>query len=80
MQNDFQTNTSSLRDYEREAVAANLQRIAAAVGDAPDVDAERIEATRDALSRGVYEVNPERIAEKLIRFDTALSNAHRKRR
>lgn len=52
-------------------VASNLKRIAEAVSEAPDIDTGRVRAARDALARGVYEVNTERIAEKLIEIDTA---------
>lgn len=51
-------------------VASNLKRIADAVSAAPDIDGGRVRAARDALARGEYEINTERIAEKLIEIDT----------
>lgn len=51
-------------------VASNLKRIADAVSAAPDIDDGRVRAARDALAQGRYEVNTERIAEKLIQIDT----------
>lgn len=61
-------------------VASNLERIAEAVAEAPDIDTDRVQAAKDALARGVYEINPERIAEKLMQIDTASRGNERARR
>lgn len=61
-------NKHSIQAAHRAAVAANLKRIADAVADAPDFDRARVDAARQALARGVYEINVERIAENLIRY------------
>lgn len=64
---------------DRAAVALNLQRIADAVSEAPDFDTRKVKSAREALDRGVYEVNIERIAEKLIQFGTTLRDSGRLR-
>ncbi len=53
-------------------VASNLTRIADAVSDAPDFDTGKVASARAALDRGEYEVNAERIAEKLMQIDATL--------
>lgn len=52
-------------------LASNLNRIADAVADAPDFDTEGVAEVREALARGAYEINVERIADKLIEIDEA---------
>lgn len=65
---------------ERQAVASNLDKIADAVSGAPEIDREKVEAVKDALSRGVYEVDPDRIARKLLNLDAALNGSGTRRR
>lgn len=40
---------------------------------------KKVKAVREALSRGAYEVDPSRIADKLIDLDTALHRSRRTR-
>lgn len=54
---------------DRATVASNLKRIADAVSHAPDIDTSKVEAAKDALARGTYEINAERIADKLLQID-----------
>ena len=49
-----------------------MDRIAAALAAAPDIDARKVEAAREALACGVYVVDPERIAVKILGLDRAL--------
>ncbi len=71
------TRKGPLYPADRAAVASSLDQIADAVGKAPDVDLRKVKAARDALANGTYEVNPDRIARKLLRLDTALSHGGR---
>lgn len=50
----------------------NMERLMAQI---PIVDAQRVESVRESLSKGSYEVNPERTAEKFIRFELMLNRA-----
>lgn len=72
--------TKPVYTADRAAVASNLDRIVDAISEAPDVDRGKVDAAKDALSRGVYEVNPDRIARKLLNLDAALSGTRRCRR
>ncbi|MDZ7753484.1 MAG: flagellar biosynthesis anti-sigma factor FlgM [Gammaproteobacteria bacterium] len=56
----------------------NMERLMAQI---PIVDAHRVESIRESLSKGSYQVNPERTAEKFIRFElmlnrTVVAHAH----
>lgn len=64
---------------DRAAVASSLDEIADAVRGAPDIDARKIKAARDALASGTYQVDPDRIARKLLRLDIALSHGRKLR-
>jgi negative regulator of flagellin synthesis FlgM len=52
--------------------AMRLQRLAQAVADAPVADANRVASVKDALSRGEYRVNSERIADKILQAEREL--------
>lgn len=73
-------NKHSIQVVHRAVVASNLARIADAVCDAPDFDRAGVDAARDALARGDYEINAERIAEGLLQFDAPLDDRGRPRR
>lgn len=73
-------NKHAIQAAHRAAVAANLKLIADAVSDAPDFDTARVNAARQALARGTYEIDVERIAENLIRYDASQRDAGRHRR
>jgi flagellar biosynthesis anti-sigma factor FlgM len=64
--------TNSVNIAERAAVESRLPQISDAVPDAPEVDVSKIEAVRDALSRGTYEIDPRRIADELLRRNSIL--------
>lgn len=71
--------TYSRHPGDRASVASNLERITQIASGAPEVDTWKVEGIKDALSRGTYRINPERIAEKLIHMDTALQHRHRQK-
>lgn len=52
-------------------MASRLEQISDAIADAPEIDAGKVKAAKDALSRGTYEVDPRRIADKLLHLDRA---------
>lgn len=55
--------------------AVNLENMERLMAQIPVVDASRVESVRESLSKGSYEVNPERTAEKFIRFELMLNRA-----
>jgi len=46
--------------------ARTLQKLEAAVAAAPVVDEMRVAEIKDAVQKGTYEVNPERVAAKIV--------------
>ncbi|MDZ7842371.1 MAG: flagellar biosynthesis anti-sigma factor FlgM [Gammaproteobacteria bacterium] len=60
-------------------VASNLTRIADAVSEAPDIDTGKVASARAALNRGEYQVDAERIAEKLMQIDATLRSTPQRR-
>jgi len=60
-------------------LASNLKGIGRSVDDPPVVDPVRVAAVRDALARGEYEINRERIAEKLVQLVAAARSRGRNR-
>ncbi len=46
--------------------ARQLQKLSEAVAAAPTVDAARVESVKRAIAQGTYEVNAERVADKLL--------------
>jgi len=50
-------------------MAARLQSLERTLADVPEVDKKRVESIREAIDNGTYQVNANRVAEKLIRFE-----------
>ena len=49
-----------------------LQRLTDQINAAPDVDLDKVEAIKQAISEGRFEVNPEKIAERMLEQDSLL--------
>ena len=47
-------------------VAPSISALAAAVQASPDVRQARVEALRDAIGQGTYQISPQRIAESML--------------
>ena len=54
------------------AKAQSLKALGEQIQKAPDTDNKRIAELKQALSDGTYEINPSRIAEKLLALDGKL--------
>lgn len=52
--------------------ATQLQKLEARLRTQPDVDTARVEALRQRIAAGEYQVDPGRVAAKLLRFDQSL--------
>jgi negative regulator of flagellin synthesis FlgM len=48
------------------------QYLASSAGEPAPVDRERVDAIRHALADGSYEIDPERVAARLLRLDREL--------
>ncbi|MCC6301914.1 MAG: flagellar biosynthesis anti-sigma factor FlgM [Gammaproteobacteria bacterium] len=69
---------------DREAAGADMlsltgtgtlmQRLDAAVAAAPEVDMERVARLRQAIEDGSYEIDPARVAEKMLAFESAFQS------
>ena len=53
--------------------ARALARLSEAVAKAPVSDAARVDALKDAVSTNTYQVNAERVAEKMLAADRELA-------
>lgn len=49
--------------------AEELQSVEAALADISTVDLPRVDAVRQRIEAGLYEINPGRLADKLIQFE-----------
>jgi negative regulator of flagellin synthesis FlgM len=61
------TDTVSLTE-----TAARLRELEAALANAPDVDSARVEALRQAIAEGQYDVDSVHVAEKLVALERDL--------
>lgn len=52
--------------------ARSLQKIEAAVANAPVVDAAKVASVKQAVQNGTYQINPGRVADKLLQFESGL--------
>ena len=52
--------------------AALLHKLEATIHAAPIVDTARIEDVKQAIRNGQFQINPQRVAEKMLRFENAL--------
>lgn len=53
--------------------AAELRTLETAVHEAPDVDIERVNSIRQAIADGSYEIDPQKLADNLLRFELLMS-------
>ncbi len=66
--------TDAPRDnVELTNTATNLQRIEAKLASVPEADQSRIDDVRQRLDAGTYEVDYDRLAEKMLRLEQDLS-------
>ncbi len=56
--------------------AQHLRRLEQGLAQQPVVDTQRVEATKQAIENGNYQIDPSRIASKMIDLERALSGAH----
>jgi negative regulator of flagellin synthesis FlgM len=54
--------------------ASRLQELERELQSRPVVDSQRVDAVRSAVENGTFEVNPERIAEKMMSLEQALTD------
>ncbi len=52
--------------------AQTLQNVEKKLANTPDVDSERVERLKQEIESGSYQINAERVAEKMLNFDNLL--------
>ena len=52
--------------------ARSLQKIEEAVAKAPIVDASKVAAVKQAVDSGTYQINADRVADKMLQFESGL--------
>jgi negative regulator of flagellin synthesis FlgM len=52
--------------------ARTLQKFEEAVAKTPVVNADKVSAIKQALSSGTYQIDPARVADKLLKFESGL--------
>jgi negative regulator of flagellin synthesis FlgM len=52
--------------------AQNLVRLQSSISNLPDVNMDRVMAIKQAIAEGRFEINPERIAENMLKQDELL--------
>ena len=55
--------------------ARRLQELETEMATQPVVDSQRVSAVRNAIENGTFMVNPERIAEKMMSLEQAITDA-----
>ena len=55
--------------------ARQLQELETRLASAPIMNSQRIKTVRSAVENGTFTINPERIAEKLMSLEVALTDA-----
>lgn len=51
--------------------AAKLKEIEGNLAEQPVIDAARVQDVKDSLKAGDFKVNPERVADKMLNFESA---------
>ncbi len=51
----------------------NLSRLEAQIAASPDFDVERVEAIKQAIADGSYSIDPEKLAENILKLDGLLN-------
>ena len=54
--------------------ARQLQALETRIASEPVVDTQRVQAVRSAVENGTFTINPERIADKMISLEQALTD------
>lgn len=65
-------------DVHITSAARNLASLEQAIRDLPAIDQSRVEEIQQRLASGRYEIDPQRIADRLLRLETNLSRLTRK--
>lgn len=51
-------------------MASRLKSLEQKLANQPDIDQSHVDRVRDALSRGQYQIDPDRVADKMMDFES----------
>lgn len=73
-----QLNNAALRPGTRDTVsltdqAAQLQALESQIAHQPAVDTQRVIETQRAIATGSYNIDPSKVADKMLRFELGLA-------
>ncbi len=77
------TSTATGASTESINITDTARRLAAlqeTIAGMPDVDAARVTELRQAIERGQYHANPEKIADRLMQLERDLADASQRRK
>ena len=67
------TGSSTTDSVNLTGEARQLQALEARIASEPVVDTQRVQAVRTAVENGTFTINPERIADKMISLEQAIT-------
>lgn len=68
--NTPETNASSAKDTVHITNRAQeLQRLQQSIAELPVVDSQKVESIKQALADGTYQIDADKVAEKLLQFE-----------
>lgn len=66
----LENNTEAAGDsFELSAQAQLLSQLEAQISDLPEVDQDRVDALRDAINNGQFDIDSSRLAQNIIDFE-----------
>jgi negative regulator of flagellin synthesis FlgM len=54
------------------SAAQSLQKVSEAIAQAPVVNASKVATIKQAVSGGTYQIDPSRVADKMLQFENGL--------
>ena len=72
--NNDQANTTTGNKVTLTETAAKLQKLESSVANQPVVDTKRVEAVKQALADGSFQVDSKRTADKMADFENLLAS------
>ena len=67
--------TSAADTVSITGTASQLQALEKQLASLPVVDVQRVDAVKREISSGTFEINPPRIADKMIQIESAISQS-----
>lgn len=66
--------TAAVDQVSLTPTAQQLRGLEQQIADQPVVDTQKVEAVKEALANGSFEINPDRIASKMMSLEMALGD------